>query len=105
MLESVRRTPQIAFFVRQPCAAASIAEHPIKPLFDLQFRVTVNTDNRLMSATTVSQEMALCADAFGWRWGDVRWLTINAMKSSFIPFDERLELINKVIKPAYAGLL
>jgi adenosine deaminase len=86
-------------------AAASIAEHPIKTLFDLQFRVTVNTDNRLMSATSVSHEMALCAEAFGWTWGDLRWLTINAMKSSFIPFDERLELINKVIKPAYTGLI
>ncbi|MEQ8717001.1 MAG: adenosine deaminase [Acidimicrobiales bacterium] len=86
-------------------AAASIAEHPIKMLTDLRFRVTMNTDNRLMSATTMSQEFATCAEAFGWDWSRLRWMTINAMKSAFIPFDERLALIDDVIKPGYAELL
>ncbi|BBH64792.1 adenosine deaminase 1 [Actinoplanes sp. OR16] len=89
----------------QTGAAASIAEHPIKLLHDLRFRVTVNTDNRLMSGTSMSREMALLTEAFGWGWSELQWLTINAMKSAFIPYDERLVLINEVIKPAYAKLL
>jgi adenosine deaminase len=89
----------------QTGAAASIAEHPIGLLRRLHFRVTVNTDNRLMSATSMSREMALLAEAFSYGWSDLQWFTINAMKSSFIPFDERLRLINEVIKPAYAKLI
>jgi adenosine deaminase len=89
----------------QTGAAASIGDHPIGLLHDLRFRVTVNTDNRLMSGTSMSREMALLAEAFGWGWGEMQWLTINAMKSAFIPFDERLAIINEVIKPAYAKLL
>jgi adenosine deaminase len=88
----------------QTGAAASIAEHPIGLLRDLRFRVTVNTDNRLMSRTSMSREMALLVEAFGYGWEEIRWLTVNAVKSSFIPFDERLALIDDVIKPAYAKL-
>jgi adenosine deaminase len=89
----------------QTGAAISVADHPIGLLRDLRFRATVNTDNRLMSATSMSREMSILVDAFGYGWGDLQWFTINAMKSSFIPFDERLVLINNVIKPAYAKLL
>ena len=88
----------------QTGAAASIAEHPIGLLRQLQFRVTVNTDNRLMSGVSLSSEMSALVDAFGYDWSDLRWLTINAMKSAFIPFDERLALIDDVIKPGYAAL-
>ncbi|MCO8272442.1 adenosine deaminase [Actinoplanes sp. TRM 88003] len=89
----------------QTGAAPSIAEHPIGLLHDLRFRVTVNTDNRLMSGTSMSREMALLSEAFGWGWAELQWLTINAMKSAFIPYDERLAIINDVIKPGYAKLL
>ena len=58
------------------------------------FRVTVNTDNRLMSGTSMTREMALLVEAFGYGWADLQWFTINAMKSAFIPFDDRLEIIN-----------
>ena len=85
-------------------AAPSIEEHPIGLLMDLKFRVTVNTDNRLMSATTLSQEFAQLVDAFGIGWDRVRRLTINAMKSAFLPFDERVRLLDEVIRPAYAEL-
>ena len=85
-------------------AAPSIAEHPIGLLADLRFRVTVNTDNRLMSAITLSREMANVAEAFGWGWDRLEWLTINAMKSAFLPFDERLAMLTDVIKPGYAAL-
>ena len=89
----------------QTGAAPSIVEHPIGLLRDLRFRVTVNTDNRLMSGTSMSREMALLVEAFGWGWAELQWLTINAMKSAFIPYDERLAIIVDVIKPAYAKFL
>lgn len=85
-------------------AVASLAEHPIKLLRQLSFRATINTDNRLMSGVTLSSEMARCAEAFGWGWPDLRWLSINAMKSAFYDFDQRLALINGVIKPGYDAL-
>ncbi|WP_031160827.1 adenosine deaminase [Streptosporangium roseum] len=88
----------------QTGAATSIAEHPIGLLRRLNFRVTVNTDNRLMSATSVSEEFAKLSAAFGYGWDDMQWFTINAMKSAFLPFDERLALINGVIKPGFARL-
>ena len=83
---------------------ASVAEHPINTLVDLRFRVTVNTDNRLMSNVTMTSEMAALAAAFGYDWARLRWLTVNAMKSSFLPFRERLAIIEDVIKPGYAAL-
>jgi len=85
-------------------AVADIAEHPIGLLRDLGFRVTVNTDNRLMSGVSMTSEMIALHNAFSWGLGDLRWLTINAMKSAVLPFDERLELINDVIKPGWAAL-
>lgn len=88
----------------QTGAAASIADHPIGLLARLRFRVTVNTDNRLMSGCTVSSEFAALAEAFGYGWADLQWFTLNAMKSAFLDFDRRLDLINNVIKPGYAPL-
>jgi adenosine deaminase len=85
-------------------AVPSIEEHPIGPLADLRFRVTVNTDNRLMSQTSLSEEFLHLGRAFDWDLARVRWATINAMKSAFFPFDERLALIDEVIKPGFAGL-
>jgi adenosine deaminase len=85
-------------------AAKSIEEHPIGLLRSLHFRVTVNTDNRLMSGTSMTREFRQLADAFGYDLDDFRWFTVNAMKSAFIPFDQRLALIDDVIKPRYAEL-
>ncbi len=89
----------------QTGAANSIAEHPFDLLARSRFRVTVNTDNRLMSDTTMSQEMARLVEAFGYGWSDLARFTINAMKSAFIPFDQRLAIIDEVIKPRYAVLI
>ncbi|MFZ8948724.1 MAG: adenosine deaminase [Ilumatobacteraceae bacterium] len=80
---------------------ASIAEHPIGLLRRLRFRVTVNTDNRLMSDTSMSREFTQLTEAFDWGLDDFEWLTINALKSAFIPFPERLRIINGVVKPGY----
>jgi adenosine deaminase len=85
-------------------AAQSIEEHPIDLLRRLRFRVTVNTDNRLMSGITLSSEFATLARAFGIDLDDMEWLTLNAMKSAFWPFDGRLRIINEQIKPGYATL-
>ena len=85
-------------------AARSIEEHPIDLLRRLRFRVTVNTDNRLMSGITLSSEFATLARAFGIGLDDMEWLTLNAMKSAFWPFDGRLQIINEQIKPGFATL-
>ncbi len=85
-------------------AVASVADHPIDLLRRLRYRVTVNTDNRLMSGVTLSSEFAALDEAFGIGLGEMEWLTINALKSAFAPFDERLRLINEVVKPGYARL-
>ena len=88
----------------QTGAAESIADHPIGLLTQQRFRVTVNTDNRLMSGTSMSREMGALVDAFGYGLADLRWFTVNAMKSAFTHFDQRLRLIDDVIKPGYAAL-
>src|SRR5580698_1385027 len=88
----------------QTGAAKSIKDHPIGLLRELLFRVTVNTDNRLMSGITLSSEFHALTEAFGYGWGDIEWLTTNAMKSAFAPFDERLKIINLKIKPGFAAV-
>jgi adenosine deaminase len=89
----------------QTGAVESIERHPFDLLARLRFRVTVNTDNRLMSDTTMSREMLRLVEAFGYGWSDLERFTINAMKSAFIHFDERLAIIDEVIKPRYAVLI
>jgi adenosine deaminase len=85
-------------------AVASVKEHPITLLKDLRFRVTVNTDNRLMSGTSMTAELTALVEQAGWSLADLRWVTINALKSAFIPFDKRLDIIEEVVKPGYAAL-
>ncbi len=87
----------------QTGAARSIGLHPISLLKRLRFRVTLNTDNRLMSDTSMSREAGLLIDEAGWTLADLRWVTINAMKSAFVAFDQRLALIDGTIKPGYAA--
>jgi adenosine deaminase len=124
ILDDIERTPdgrvvlgRLASYVRdrrvplemcptsnvQTGAASSLSEHPIGLLRPLHFRVTVNTDNRLMSGVTLSGELHNVAEAFGYGWDDLEWLTLNAMKSAFAHFDERLRLINEVVKPGFAA--
>ncbi|MDF0531853.1 adenosine deaminase [Tsukamurella sp. 8F] len=89
----------------QTGAVASLDEHPFNMLARLRFRVTVNTDNRLMGDTSMSKEMLGLVETFGFGWADLQRFTINAMKSAFIHFDERLEIIDDVIKPGFAVLI
>ncbi len=83
---------------------ASIEEHPIDLLKRLRFRVTLNTDNRLMSNIALSSEFALMTSVFGWTLADMEWVTLNAIKSAFLPFDGRLRIINEQVKPGFARL-
>ncbi len=83
-------------------ATPSLAEHPFKILYQEKFRVTLNTDNRLMSDTTMTKEFEAAADTFGLSLDDFEKITINAMKSAFLPYDQRCRFIYSVIKPGYA---
>lgn len=85
-------------------AAPSVAKHPIALLKKLRFRVTVNTDNRLMSGCSMTSEMQALCDAFDYTLDDLQWFTTNGMKSAFWPFDDRLRIIDTIIKPGYAAL-
>jgi adenosine deaminase len=85
-------------------AVARLEDHPIDLLKRLRFRVTLNTDNRLMSQISLSDEFASMVSTFGWDLADMEWVTLNAIKSAFLPFDGRLRIINEQVKPGYARL-
>lgn len=84
-------------------ATPSVAEHPFKVFYQQKFRVMLNTDNRLMSNTTLTREFEVAAQTFGLSLADFEILTINAMKSAFLPYDERCRFIYEVLKPGYAN--
>jgi len=83
-------------------ATPSVAEHPFKIFHQEKFRVTLNTDNRLMSNTTMTREFEVAAETFGLTLDDFEKITINAMKSAFLLYDQRCDIIYSVIKPGYA---
>lgn len=83
-------------------AVPTLAQHPFGTLYRQQFRVTLNTDNRLMSGTSMTKEFQVAAETFKLGLGDFEKITINAMKSAFIGYSERCQLIYDVIKPGYA---
>lgn len=83
-------------------AIDTVEHHPFGILFRYNFRVTLNTDDRLMSNTTMTKEFGIAQKAFGLGLDDLEKITINAMKSAFISYKRRLPLIFKVIKPGYA---
>ena len=74
-----------------------ILDHPFDLLYQLGFRVTVNTDNRLMSNTTLSKEMALLSDAFGYDIDDLEVFQLNAAAAAFLPLEEREELADAIV--------
>jgi adenosine deaminase len=83
-------------------ATPSLFAHPFKILYQEKFRVTLNTDNRLMSDTTLTREFAAAAETFGLSLDDFEKITINAMKSAFLPYGQRCDIIYSVLKPGYA---
>ncbi|MBX9245476.1 adenosine deaminase [Actinotalea ferrariae] len=86
----------------QTGAATSVAEHPITALAALGFAVTVNTDNRLMSGTSMTREMQLLVEEAGWTLADLRDATLTAAWNGFIHHDERQALVDEVIEPGFA---
>jgi adenosine deaminase len=85
-------------------AVKSLREHPFGLYYRYRFRVTLNTDDRLMSNTTMTKEFRIAHTVFGLDLDDLEKLTINAMKSAFIPYNRRIRLIYDVIKPGYAAV-
>lgn len=83
-------------------AVPSMEEHPFGLYHQYKFRVTINTDDRLMSNTTMSREFKVAHQVFKFSLDDLEKITINAMKSAFIPYNRRIRLIYDVIKPGYA---
>ncbi|QHC67276.1 adenosine deaminase [Rathayibacter sp. VKM Ac-2759] len=73
-----------------------LEDHPFDLLYQLGFRVTVNTDNRLMSGTSLSRELALLSDAFGYDLDDLEVFQLNAAHAAFLPLDERRDLIETI---------
>ena len=80
---------------------ASVADHPVDLLRRLRFRVTVSTDNRLMSGVSLSSELSALVDAFGYGPTELQQLTVSAAKSAFLPYDERVRLIEDVLVPGW----
>src|SRR5579884_1691328 len=85
-------------------ATPSVAAHPFKTFYDQKFRVMLNTDNRLMSNTTLTREFEVAVETFSLNLDDLEKLTINAMKSAFLPYDKRIHFIYSVLKPGYANV-
>ncbi len=85
----------------QTGAAKSYSEHPIGLMKRLGFAVTLNTDNRLMSRTSMVREATEIANAHNWQLSDLEDLAINAMGGAFIPQEERDEIISQQIKTGY----
>lgn len=73
-----------------------LIDHPFDLLYQLGFRVTVNTDNRLMSATSLSRELSILADAFGYGLEQLEDFQLNAAAASFLPLEEREELAERI---------
>lgn len=82
-------------------AVDKIENHPFKILYDNKFRVTINTDDRLMSNTSMTNEFLVAGKFFGINLDDIEKITINAMKSAFIHYNERLKYIYNIIKPGF----
>lgn len=83
-------------------AVKKLDDHPFGILYRYKFRVMLNTDDRLMSKITLSDEFQSAMEAFHLKLDDLEKLTINAMKSAFLPYKKRIALIYNVIKPGYA---
>lgn len=85
-------------------AIDKIENHPFGKFFKEKFRVTINTDDRLMSDTTMTKEFLTATKYFNINLDDIEKITINSMKSAFIPYKERLHFIYNVIKPGYQSV-
>ena len=74
-----------------------MTDHPFDLLYQMGFRVTVNTDNRLMSNTTITRELALLGEAFGYDLEDFQVFQLNAAAATFLAVEEREELAERIV--------
>lgn len=81
----------------QTKAIDKLENHPLRKYYDLGLRVTINTDNRLMSHTTVTDELVLAAQVFDFDMHDLANLMINGVKSAFLPHNKKTRLLRSVI--------
>lgn len=79
-------------------AVKNIKSHPIDFYIDYGLRVTINTDNRTISDTTVTDEYMLAIDKLGLDYATVKNVILNGFKSAFLPYKERVRLINTTLK-------
>lgn len=82
----------------QTGAVRDLASHPLKLYYDLGLRVTINTDNRLITDTTVSRELHLCHTRMGLDLADIKHIVLNGFKASFLPFHEKQELMRSAAR-------
>ncbi|MFB2581082.1 adenosine deaminase [Herbiconiux sp. P15] len=73
-----------------------LVDHPFDLLYQLGFQVTVNPDNRLMSNTSISRELALLTDAFGYDLSDIEVFQLNAAAATFLPLEDREDLADAI---------
>jgi adenosine deaminase len=79
----------------QTGAARSYESHPLRQFFDRGLSVVLNTDNRLMSDTTLTDEYALASERLGFTADELSTIALNGFESSFLPLDERHGLIER----------
>ena len=82
----------------QTGAVRDLATHPIKLYYNLGLRVTVNTDNRLITDTTVSKELWLCHTKMGFSLADIKSIVSAGFKSAFLPFHVKQQIIRRLHK-------
>lgn len=82
----------------QTGAVRDLASHPLKLYHDLGLRVTINTDNRLVTDTTVSKELWLCHTQMGMSVDEVKHMVMNGFKAAFLPFHQRQSLLRRISK-------
>jgi adenosine deaminase len=83
-------------------AASTLDEHPFPVYYRNDFRVVLCTDNRLMSNTALGNELVLAVNHYNLDLRDLEKITINAMKSAFVHYDERIRIIYDILKPGFA---
>lgn len=80
----------------QTKSVKSFENHPLKFYFDYGLRVTLNTDNRLISGTDLTSEYLLAAERFNFTPDEIKYLIINGFKSAFLPLNEKVKMIHRV---------
>lgn len=80
----------------QTGAVRSLASHPIKLYYNLGLRVTVNTDNRMVTDTTVTKELWLCHTQLGFTLKDIKSVLVAGFKSAFLPFHVKQQYVRRM---------